>query len=193
MILGLERPHRYGELVPVVDHWIEPRTIKPAQHRNGLAVDRDWNLVGRQPELAEMFCVLDGLAAGEPGTRLVEVAGDAGIGKTALLLEFAKMARARKAVVLAGWGSRGLDEAPFGAFADAFDGHERLLSAALADGTPPRCCELAALFRMDDCGHQARDRAAAKSPYPLHRAVRELLAELATPTLVLILDNLHHA
>lgn len=174
-----------------IDYWTPPATITLHQQRRGLAVDRAWDLVGRQAELSEMLCVLDQFAAGESGTRLVELAGDAGIGKTAFLHEFGKAARAKGAVVLASWGTRGLDEAPFGAFADAFDGHEQLLSTALADGTPRQCCELAAFFPMVDCGHEARDRAEVKVAYPLHRAVRELLEELASPTLVLIMDDLH--
>ena len=167
--------------------------IIPHQQRRDLAVDRAWKLVGRQTELSELLCVLDRFAAGESGTRLVELAGEAGIGKTALLHEFAKVARGRGAVVLASWGGSGLDETPFAAFADAFDRHERPLTTALADGTRRQCCELAAFFPMVDCGHEALDEARAKFPYPLHRAVRELLEELASPMLVLIMDDLHTA
>ncbi|MET0135873.1 MAG: LuxR C-terminal-related transcriptional regulator [Kibdelosporangium sp.] len=78
-------------------------------------------LTGRAAELARLLGALD-----EPG--LVEVTGDAGIGKTALLAAFADAARAKGAVVLTGQARHGL-------FADAFDevpADHRALTAELA-------------------------------------------------------------
>ncbi|MBT2208100.1 AAA family ATPase [Actinomadura sp. NEAU-AAG7] len=50
-----------------------------------------------------MVDILDRFGCGEIRDRVIEVTGDPGIGKTALLTEFAKVAEARGAVVRAGW------------------------------------------------------------------------------------------
>lgn len=150
----------------------------PHRQMGRVAVDRVWDLVGRQAELIELVSVLDQLDRGESVTRLAEVTGDAGIGKTALLNEIAKLAQARGSVVLASWGTAGSRDAPLGAFADAFDGHEGVLSTAIADPPP---------------GHRGELAAGAMSVDSVHRAVRDLLKDLAVPSLVLILDDLHGA
>ncbi|MDT3400597.1 AAA family ATPase, partial [Streptomyces sp. B1866] len=77
-------------------------------------------LVGRQAALDALSASLDGLAGDDPVARLVTVTGDPGIGKTAVLGEFARLARARGAVVRTGRVARDGRPAPFGAFADAF-------------------------------------------------------------------------
>ena len=175
------------------DRWLEPVRITSRWQRGHLALDRVCDLVGRRPELGELVSVLDQFDRGESVTRLAEVTGDAGIGKTALLSEFAKSARARGSVVLASWGANGSHDTPFGAFADAFDGYGGVLSAAMADGPPWRRGGSAAFYPMVDRGNEGQDGADAAAGCPLYRPVRELLEELAAPTLVLVLDDLHVA
>src|SRR5260370_42301855 len=118
------------------DHWPEPVRIMPHRQVGRVSVDRAWDLVGRQAELSELVSVLDQLDRGESGTRLVEGTGDAGIGKTALLNEIAKLARARGSVVLASRGTTGSRGTPVCAFADALDGHVAVLATAVS-GPPP--------------------------------------------------------
>lgn len=175
------------------DHQLEPLGITPHRQRRRLAGDRAWDLVGRQPELSELVGALDQLDRGESAIRLVEVTGDAGIGKTALLSEFAKSARAAGAVVLTGWGTRGPHNTPFGAFTEAFEGYEGALSTAAAYGQPGQYGDLSTSLPAVDWANGAGARGGAAVPHPVYREVRELLERLAAPALVLILDDLHAA
>ncbi|HVU73379.1 MAG TPA: AAA family ATPase, partial [Mycobacteriales bacterium] len=94
-------------------------------------------LVGRAAELARLSALLDGAGRGEPA--LVLVGGDAGVGKTRILEEFATVARARGATVLVGGcvevGDYGL---PYVALIEALraveqlPGGDQLLRAAAA-------------------------------------------------------------
>ena len=60
-------------------------------------------LVGRRQELASVEAALDALRT--PGARWLALTGEAGIGKTRLLVELRDRARARDFLVLAGGGS----------------------------------------------------------------------------------------
>ncbi|TDV57600.1 helix-turn-helix transcriptional regulator [Actinophytocola oryzae] len=77
-------------------------------------------LAERAEELDELLRALRAVGRGRP-TGLVEVTGDAGIGKTTLLNEFAERAAALTGTtVLIGTATRDTDN-PFGVFADALD------------------------------------------------------------------------
>lgn len=135
---------------------------------------------------------LGGLDQGEP--RAIEVAGPAGIGKSRLLAELAARAEARGHVVLAGTGAELEQDLPFWVFVDALDDY--------VEGLDPRRLE-----RLDDrvrselaqvlpslAGDTPAGDAAIHERYRIHRAIRELLEQLAaTKPLVLILDDLHWA
>ncbi|MFI0353840.1 AAA family ATPase [Actinomadura sp. 9N407] len=151
------------------DQWPRISGIVPVRQRRRLAVRRVWNLVGRRAELDELLGVLERLGT---GSRLIEVTGDAGIGKTALLSEFSKAARARGALVLASWGTEGPRDARYGAFDDV----------SLFEGAPEIRGRLAEFFPED-----------ASLRHPPDRVVRELLEEMAAPALVLVIDDLHAA
>ncbi|WP_073260838.1 ATP-binding protein [Cryptosporangium aurantiacum] len=76
-------------------------------------------LVGRDAELATLRGLLDGSAPGGPGAAIVS--GEAGIGKTRLLREFARSAAAEGALVLVGHCvSFGGDAVPFLPVSEAF-------------------------------------------------------------------------
>jgi DNA-binding CsgD family transcriptional regulator len=78
-------------------------------------------LVGRSAELDELLRALRRVSHGRP-TALVEVTGDAGVGKSALLNEFAEQASAQDDVtVLAGRVTRDTAD-PLGVFAEVLDG-----------------------------------------------------------------------
>lgn len=149
-------------------------------------------LVGRRSEIDAFDAALSGLEQGEP--RAVELLGPAGIGKSRLLAELAARAEARGHVVLAGSGAELEQDLPFWVFVDALDDY--------VEGLDPRRLE-----RMGDdvraelgqvlpslAADAAASDAAIHERYRVHRAMRELLEQLAaTRPLVLVLDDLHWA
>ena len=68
-------------------------------------------LIGRASELAELDRGLDRLGAGKPW--LVQIVGEPGIGKSRLLLELARRAKARGFLVLAGRAAEFEQDLPF--------------------------------------------------------------------------------
>ncbi|MEC3975015.1 helix-turn-helix transcriptional regulator [Amycolatopsis sp. H20-H5] len=149
--------------------------------------------LGRQLELTSFTQTLDDFTLGLPTVRVIEVTGDAGMGKTTLLREMVGMARAREAVVLAGSPQR---RRPHGVWADAFDDQYELVRRTVERSSPFSHAELARAFPA-----LAADPAPMTRPGPPEppsrtldpRPVRELLEELADPRLVLVLDDLHAA
>lgn len=137
-------------------------------------------IVGRDAELAKLAGFLDELA----GPWLVEVTGDAGIGKTTVLDRFATHARAGNAIVLAGQPAA---DTPFGLFADAFAEQHDAVRAALAYGDPDWCAKLVAILPSVAAPQPA------SSPDAAHRVVWVLLERLAHRPLVLVLDDVHLA
>ena len=76
-------------------------------------------LVGRSGELRTLDGLLDDVAARRAGA--VELVGEPGIGKTALLAELGRRADARGMLVLSGSASEFESDVPFGVFVDALD------------------------------------------------------------------------
>jgi DNA-binding NarL/FixJ family response regulator len=148
--------------------------------------------VGRSTELDRLAEALGALERGEP--RAVQVIGPAGIGKTRLLAELAHRAEDRGHIVLSGTGAELEQDLPFWVFVDALDEY--------VEGIDPRRIE-----RLDDAVRAALGQVfpalsssrpasgqAVHERYRTHRAVRELLEQLAaTKPLVLILDDFHWA
>jgi DNA-binding NarL/FixJ family response regulator len=100
----------------------------------------------------------------DQGARVVEITGDPGIGKTRLLAELAGRAAGRGLPVLAGRVSESAAPPPLGILLDALGDH---WGGRLQDGAAG--------------GQRAFE------------AVRALLASLAEPGMVLLLDDLHRA
>ena len=150
-------------------------------------------IVGRVGELGSLERALDELDQGRP--TAIAVDGEAGIGKTRLLKELAARAEARGHLVLVGTASELEHQLPFSVFVDALDEYvagldpERLtvvdaeVRAELAH-VFPSLSELAGEIEV----------APQHERYRAHRAVRELLEQLAAPApLVLVLDDVHWA
>ena len=74
-------------------------------------------LIGRASELAELDRGLDRLGAGQPW--FVQIIGEPGIGKSRLLLELVRRARARGYLVLAGRAAEFEQDLPFAVLRDA--------------------------------------------------------------------------
>lgn len=148
-------------------------------------------LVGRERELAALERVLGEME--EDTARVLVVSGEPGIGKTRLLGELARLAAQRDYVVLAGRGTELELDVPFGLVIEALDDYLRQLQALRLDALARRLPELAAVLPafaelVVDAPTPATER------YRHHRAIRELVEELAAERpVVLILDDLHWA
>jgi predicted ATPase len=135
------------------------------------------------------------LAGAERGVpAAIEVVGPAGIGKSRLLAELARRADARGHVVLTGAGAEYERDLPFWVFVDALDEY--------AAGLDPRRLERLDPLVRAELGQVLPSLAEAGSGsapalherYRIHRAVRELLEQLAAhKPLVLILDDFPRA
>ncbi len=145
--------------------------------------------VGRTDELT---LLREGLAAAT-GSRpsCVAVTGDAGVGKTRLLAEFAQHARADGARVVAGAGiDLAAGEFPFGVFLSALRDLARSERGSEAAAQPSSYEEVLDLLRADP-GEEAAGRGARTQ---LFDRVLDLLGELSDQQpLVLIFEDLHWA
>ncbi|MBR8639499.1 AAA family ATPase [Streptomyces tuirus] len=150
--------------------------------------------VGRAAELGTLDEVLAGAAAGEPQALLV--GGEAGVGKTRLLEEFADAARRRGAVVaLGGCVEIGADGLPFAPFSTALRALRRELPEQLAAAAAGQEEELARL--LPEIGTAAAREAGRPDEDGMARLF-ELTARLlervaADHTVVLALEDLHWA
>ena len=146
--------------------------------------------VGRADELA---LLREGLVAAT-GSRpsCVAVTGDAGVGKTRLLAEFAQHARHEGARVVAGAGiDLAAGEFPFGVFLSALRDLARSgRGGASPAPQPPSYDEVMDLLRADP-GEEATGRGARTQ---LFDRVLDLIGELSDEQpLVLVLEDLHWA
>ncbi|WP_236653369.1 ATP-binding protein [Streptacidiphilus melanogenes] len=146
-------------------------------------------LVGRAAETALFDAALAGSGAGH-APAVLDVAGEAGIGKTRLLGEMCVRARQAGMTVLRGRATEYERHTPFQMFTDAFAdaelagaGAKELLAAAA-----PVLYGVRGAHDGDGSGPDTLDR------FGLYRAVRDLLALLGGDAgLVVILDDLHWA
>jgi DNA-binding CsgD family transcriptional regulator len=151
-------------------------------------------LVGRDRELERLEGVLDGLDSGSG--RIVVITGEPGIGKTRLLAELAGRADARGCLVLEGRGAEFERELPFGVVVAACDEYLASLDARTAERLAGEgLAELTAIFpSLQSLAPEAPSAGLVDERYRAHRAVRELLANLAVrQPVVLALDDVHWA
>src|SRR5262245_15362797 len=136
-------------------------------------------LVGRADELASLDQVLSELDRGRAGA--IELAGEAGIGKTRLLRELARRAEARGHLVLSASAAELEQDLPLAVFVDALDEYVRGLGptrlAALDDDVRT---QLGHVFPSLSALGRGRAAALQHERYRSHRAIRLLLEQLAT-------------
>ncbi|WP_236719228.1 helix-turn-helix transcriptional regulator [Wenjunlia vitaminophila] len=150
---------------------------------------------GRSAELGRLEAVLERVAAG--GSAVVDVIGDAGIGKSRLLTEFAARARSRGVTVLRGRATERARARAFRPFTDAFaDLDQRTLRVF------PALADLPAEVRGEPGGASAAGEVSAAGrvggPAPLDhfglfRATAAALGRVTPPGLAVVLDDLHWA
>ena len=148
-------------------------------------------LVGREPELRALARALTLVEGGR--SALVELAGEAGIGKTRLLGELSRQAERRGCLVLGGRATEFERDAPYGLWVDALDRHLEALEAArlrrLA-GDELTALAVALPAFADVLGTPAPPA----ERYVVQRALRGLLTRVAiSRPLVLCLDDVHWA
>ena len=165
---------------------------RPAGTENSLTREH-CALVGRASELESLEQALHELDRGL--SVAIQVVGEPGIGKTRLLGELAALAELRGHIVLWGSASELERELPFSVFVHALDEYVESLDAnllaALDDDVQ---AELAHVFPSLSAFGGGRAVAPQHERYRSHRAVRQLLEELAqTRPLVLVLDDFHWA
>lgn len=142
------------------------------------------SLVGREHELTVFEQALARLARGS--SQVIEVTGDPGIGKTWLLRELARLAVGHGVPVLDGRAQHGGERVPFYALVDALDDHV----AGLDRGADLDV--LGSVFPSLS-GPGREGVATGLERYRVFRAVRTVLESLASPGLVLLLDDLQWA
>jgi len=151
------------------------------------------HFVGRADTLGSFDEILAEVDEGRAAA--IELIGEAGIGKTRLLAEFARRADARGRLVLSGSASELERDLPFSVFVDALDEYLRGLDRSRLDRLDEDVrTELAQVFPSLSALATTRDVALQHERYRTHRAVRALLEDLAkTRSLVLVLDDFHWA
>jgi len=139
--------------------------------------------VGRSVELGLLDSVLDRFDGDGPG--IVDVTGDAGIGKSRLLAQFRGRARGRGLTVLSGQAAEYERHSPFRPFVDAFadlDSSVRRRFPALAELSPV----------LRGVGQTPLVPGSADR-FGLYQATAAVLGRLGRDRLVVILDDLHWA
>jgi DNA-binding CsgD family transcriptional regulator len=151
-------------------------------------------VVGRRRELAEIERALDQVASG--ASWALELCGEAGIGKSHLLVEACRRAEGRGFLVLDGRAAEFEQDMPFGVIVDALNDYVGSLGPAVFRGLDADTLgELASI--LPSLSGLASERAVASAGaqrYRIHYAARTLLELLAKrQPLVLALDDVHWA
>lgn len=149
--------------------------------------------VGRAGELATLIEAFTRAGAGEPQALLV--GGEAGVGKTRLVEEFAAAVRDRGGVVaLGGCVEIGADGLPFAPFSTALRQLRRELPgqlAAAADGQEEELARLLPELAVAAAREARRDEQGMARLFELTARLLERIA--AEHTVVLVLEDLHWA
>src|SRR5215472_16019471 len=144
-------------------------------------------LVGRRAECEVIDQALERLANG--GSQVIELTGDPGTGKTRLLAELARRAGERRLLVLEGRAQHRGGRVPFYALVDALDDHLAAMDVGVREADRDVLGSIFPSLWRPGLGNASL----VFERYRLFRAVRALLESLASPELVLLLDNMQWA
>ncbi|MEV4558399.1 AAA family ATPase [Kitasatospora sp. NPDC049285] len=139
--------------------------------------------VGRAAEVGLLDSVLDQLKGG--GLAIIDVTGEAGIGKSRLLAQFCARIRSRGLTVLSGQATEYEQHSPFRPFADAF-----------ADLSPVVLRRFPALAELSPALRGVAETPVAPGDtnrFALYQATAALLDRLGPHGLAVVLDDLHWA
>ena len=167
---------------PVVISASASRASRPAADLTAEAITSERRLIGREVELAQLGQAFEQARSGQG--RLVLVVGEAGIGKTRLVMELAAEAAQRGATVVVGHGFETARVLPLGPWVDAFRSAQIVGDRPLMDQLDPIWrAELGRLFpevggeSLQPSGDAAR----------LFEAVSRLIGQLAARAPVLLM------
>ncbi|HEV2635660.1 MAG TPA: AAA family ATPase [Actinocrinis sp.] len=136
--------------------------------------------VGRTAETELLDSVLDRI--GDGGPAVVDVTGEAGIGKSRFLARIHARARTRGLTVLSGKATEYEQHSPFRPFADAF-----------ADLDPEVAGRFPALAQLSPVLREAGRAPSAADRFSLYQATAAALGGLGRDRFVVVLDDLHCA
>jgi DNA-binding CsgD family transcriptional regulator len=168
------------------------------QVRRVIASERDERrllapeLVGRESELAALDAALAGNAGGNG--RVLLVAGDAGLGKTALLRAFVAHARSARAAVLVGECSETGAARPFGPFVEILRSAFATYPADVVEKSLQSHARELARFLPERAGGRIELPTGATERFQSHESFAMFFADLArSKPLVLAVDDVHFA
>ncbi|MEU4746754.1 AAA family ATPase, partial [Actinosynnema sp. NPDC023658] len=139
----------------------------------------------RRAELHDLITTLD--SVGPRNSKIIEVAGEQGAGKTRLLADLTREAELRGFTVLSGRWTELEQDVPLHAFNQVFS--SRLADSVLAD-LPAPTATLLREVSVDPTSVLDRPK---RQRVPLHQAVRVLLGHCAREELMLVFDDFHWA
>jgi DNA-binding CsgD family transcriptional regulator len=149
--------------------------------------------VSRQPERERIVELLRSVEQ-QGASAVLELVGEAGIGKTTLLETVGEYPRAGR-VVLRGRAAEFEGDLPYGLFIDALDAHLAGITERRSGGLDPDdLAELAGVFPALERRVAAPAVLVREERFRFHRAVRALLEQVAgRGSAVLALDDVHFA
>lgn len=147
--------------------------------------------VGREAELLTLRAALDGAAAGYGS--VVAIAGEAGIGKSRLVEEFARRAQGTDALVLRGRCYEDDWAPPYSPFVEAIEAYVREHAGEIAAAERIEVSRIVPGMDAAVSGEEPSRRSEERK-YRLYQAVTRMLQDAAASTPVcLVLEDLHDA
>jgi DNA-binding SARP family transcriptional activator len=184
-----QRPSRSEE--PLRTRSSDSIPAAPHAHSTPFQAAGETPLTGREDELARLETALKAALAGRG--QLVAVLGEAGIGKTRLLVELASLAAQQGMAILVGHAYESEQILPYGPWIDAFRSTGLLSDMTILDTLNPGVrAEIVRL--VPALGDRSASVSMASEPSRVFSAVAQMIGELvARQPLLLILEDLQWA
>ena len=148
------------------------------------------DLFGRGQQIKILSECLNNFSSADAGSHVVEVIGEPGIGKSALLARFATMAQHKNLPVRTGNAASGGQNTPLAAFANTFeDSTQRASRGRTSPGARREVASGNSPGHPGELPADWRERLDGDR----HVVVRDMLERLGSDKIVLVLDDLHNA